>query len=138
MIPVPKARRKPDFSLATINIVFLLLLFFLSVGTIVDSQELGVEAPETSELPLDRLPRPLLLIKSDGQLSLDGGAVMDGTLVEVATNASEGKGGTKNAINILAEANLPGRDLVAVIGRLSAAGLQVKLVTLRDAKPQGG
>ena len=138
MIPIPKARRKPDFSLATINIVFLLLLFFLSVGTIIDPQELGVEAPETNELPLDRLPRPLLLIKQDGQLSLDGETLTDGTFVEVATNASERKDGTKNAINILAAAALPGRDLVEVIGRLSAAGLKVRLVTVRDAKPQGG
>jgi len=134
MIPVPKARRKPDFSLATINIVFLLLLFFLSVGTIVDSQELGVEAPETSELPLDRLPRPLLLIDLDGNLSLDGEALNSETLLSVAKAAGTDKAGAARAINILAAAELPGRDLVNVVAKLSAEGLQTKLVTLRDAK----
>lgn len=135
MIPVPKMRRKPDFSLATINIVFLLLLFFLSVGTIVDSQELGVDAPETSELPLDRLPRPLLLISLNGSLSLDGEALTGETLLTAARAAGRDKAGAERAINILAAAELPGRDLVNIVARLSGQGLQTKLVTLRDAKP---
>ncbi len=133
MIPSSRQHRKPDFSLATINIVFLLLLFFLSVGTIVDSQEIGVDAPETRELPLDRLPRPLLLINERGVLSLDGRALTDEQLVSVAKNASLSQDGTVNPINILADVALPGRELVETVGRLSLAGVEVRLVTLREA-----
>ncbi len=135
MIPVSRQHRKPDFSLATINIVFLLLLFFLSVGTIVDKQEIGIDAPETRELPLDRLPRPLLLISKQGDFSLDGEALQETQLLNAAQAASLGKSGAKQAINILADVQLSGRKLVKTVGQLSAAGLEVRLVTLREASP---
>ena len=61
---LPKTARKIplDFSLTTVNIVLLLIFFFLVSGSLIETEELSVDLAQTTELPLDRLPRPLLLM----------------------------------------------------------------------------
>ncbi|MGR3795333.1 biopolymer transporter ExbD [Vannielia sp. SX4] len=122
-------RRRPDFGLAQVNIVLLLVLFFLVVGTIVETDELAVELSETTDLPLERLPRPLLLIDGEGNWALDGAAMAEADVVEaLRIPPPEGQ---PNAVYILAPRDMPADRLLRTMQVLLPAGRTVKLVTLK-------
>jgi len=122
----PEARRRPEFSLATVNIVLLLVLFFLVAGTIVDEDEAGLMLPETVDLPLDDLPRPLVLVRPDGGLGLDG-VEMDLPEIIAALAAREAA-----AVYLLAPADLPALRVLQLVADLAPLGAEVGLVTLRN------
>ena len=125
-------RTPPDFGLAQVNIVLLLVLFFLVVGTIVETSEQAVRLPETTELPLERLPRPLLLIDGGETWQLDGEALSPldvvALLIENPDNITR--------VHLLVEQDLPADTLFDALRRLEDTGLGVALVTIKtDALP---
>ncbi len=122
-------RRRPDFGLAQVNIVLLLVLFFLVVGTIVENDELAVDLAETSELPLERLPRPLLLIDANGAWSLDGAPMAEAAVVEALK--APPPDGQPNAVYILAPRDMAADRLLRAMQLLLPSGRTVKLVTLK-------
>lgn len=128
LLPPPRRRRKPDFSLTTVNIVFLLLLFYLATGSLIKKSELETDIPVTEELPLERLPRPLLLVAGDG-LFLDGRAVSPLDAAAEARRALDGEG---SFLNVLADRSLPAGDFLDIVAGIQAAGVPVRLVTLRE------
>ena len=65
----------------------------------------------------------------------DGIELSDETLLDAVIAAGTDKTGGSRAINILAASDLPGRNLVNVVARISSAGLKTRLVTLREEKP---
>jgi len=131
--------RTLDFSLTSVNIVFLLLLFFLTAGTLLQDAESEIKAPNTEELPLARLPRPLLSVSSEGDLFLDGKPISAEQLLATAPTAA---GGDEDASSPTAPLPIlyvmPDRDLAAnrflgIVKTIRAAGLwNITLVTIRD------
>jgi len=133
-IPRFRKRTRPDFSLAVVNIIFLLLLFYLATGSLIKPSELATEAPVTRDLPLELLPRPLLLVAADGSLRLDGVPVTQGALAETARRS-----GTELAVlNVLADRAMAGRDFLDVLARLETGGVPLRIVTLRARPAPGG
>jgi len=129
VLPPPRKRRQADFSLAIVNIVLLLVFFFLITGSMVQTGEAEVDLARTSELPLDRLPRPLLLIDQDGQLALDGTALAgDGLAAALQDDPSE-------TLYVLADRNLPADRLLALVHRPELVAISVQLVTLHMREP---
>lgn len=124
-------KRQTDFSLAIVNIVLLLIFFFMLSGSLVENDEMEVDLAHTENLPLDKLPRPLLLLYRDGHYSLDG-AEMDDAALTAALTAVHPK-----TLNLLADRDLPASALVGFLGRPELAGTAVRLVTLhmRRAAP---
>lgn len=131
--------RTLDFSLTSVNIVFLLLLFFLTAGTLLQDAESEIKAPNTEELPLARLPRPLLSISGEGDLFLDGKPISVEQLLATAlavTDAEEDASSSAAPLPILYV--MPDRDLAAnsflgIVKTIRAAGLwNITLVTIRD------
>ncbi len=130
----PAPRRQPDFSLAIVNIVLLLVFFFLITGSLVQQGETEVDLAETSALPLERLPRPLLLIDAAGAMALDGqGVTADGLAAALGPDRPE-------ALYLLADAGLPADRLLGLTARPDLAGISLRLVTLhrRPLPPEGG
>ncbi len=125
-------RPRPGFSLATINIVFLLLLFFLVAGSIVQPGESGIDAPLSQRLPMEYLPRPLLVLDETGALHLDGKPVEPAGLLDAARQEL-GDGG--RYLNILAARDLPAQTLLDLVDLLSAGGIPARIVTVRE-KPR--
>lgn len=126
------ARKLPmDFSLTTVNIVLLLIFFFLVSGSLVETEELSVDLAETADLPLDRLPRPLLLMDVGDKLILGGAAVTPDTL---ATALAPLLSPDAPRLHILADRDVPAGALVALIQRPDLQGVEVKLITLRQFK----
>ena len=137
ILPAPAPRRRHDFALTMINIVFLLLLFFLTTGSLTNRDEAQSGVPVTKDLPLERLPRPLLLLQRDGGLSLDGHPVTADTAGAAAQNAVAAKGKADAALNVLADPTIPASALLALAERLRGEGLSIRLVTVRQAPKTG-
>lgn len=131
IIPAPKQRRQHDFTLTMINIVFLLLLFFLTTGSLTNRNEAQSAVPVTRDLPLKRLPRPLLLLQLDGSLFLDGRAVARGDLVAAAKAAVAASGRADTPLNVLAQPDMPSAPFLAATETLRSAGIPVRIVTVR-------
>ncbi|WP_353646408.1 biopolymer transporter ExbD [Mesorhizobium sp. WSM2239] len=125
-IPSRPKRRRPDFSLAVINIVFLLLLFYLATGRLITQGELMTDVPLTQHLPLDHLPRPLLLVTADGSLFLDGAPVSMDALPGAARKAAD----NSQFLNILAERTVQADKFVDILARINTANVPVRIVTL--------
>jgi biopolymer transport protein ExbD len=127
---LPSRPRRPrhDFSLTVINIVFLLLLFYLATGSLIKRNEVETDVPVTLDLPLERLPRPLLLIAADHSLSLDGAPLTMDELPAMAREAVSAGG----FLNVLADRSMAGRDFLEVLARVDTAGVPVRIVTMRE------
>lgn len=141
-LPPPRPARQPDFSLATVNIVLLLVLFFLVVGSPAGEAERAVTLPETRTLPLDALPRPLLALAPGGAMELDG-APIDAAGLVARIEGGNGDGtrdGTGagmgdeplTALHLLVPRDLAALELLALSDLIAGAGAQVVLVTLRQ------
>jgi len=131
LLPRPAPRFRPDFSLATVNIVLLLLLYFLVAGDPAAETERAIVPPSTRNLPLEGLPRPLLVARPGGALELDGVAV---TLPAVMDRIAAG---TLPRVHLLVSREHPARALLDLAARLAGAGAELRLVTLRPSRPDG-
>ena len=118
-----------DFSLPAINVILLLLFFFIVSGTVTARNETEIAPPVTEDLPLDRLPRPLLLLAPDGSFWLDGSTIAPGDLLEAA--ASRRAMAKRDVpINLLAAQDMNAAPFLDVMATLRAAGMPVRIVTL--------
>ncbi|MCT7374129.1 biopolymer transporter ExbD [Chelativorans salis] len=130
-IPAPRRRPKPDFSLTMVNVVFLLLLFYLAAGTLVSQSEFEAEAPVTADLPLERLPRPLLLVT-------EGGAFLDGARVDGEALVDRIREAAADAafLNVLADRDMPAAQFLGVVAEAGKAGAPIRIVTVRQPQEE--
>ncbi len=126
LLPPPPRRSAPDFSIATVNIVLLLVLFFLVAGSIVAESEQGFDLPETTDLPLADLPRPLIVLQPGGETLLDGARLDPAAITERLL--AEGAG----TAHVLTARDMPARALMDLLAALEPAGLETSLITLRS------
>lgn len=134
----PKTRERMEFALPTINIIFLLMLYFLVAGTIIQKNEMSITPPETARVPTDRLPRPLLLIDGDGNLFLDGLKVDRSQLVPAVVARVASITGDAKHLNILAPADMSAIPFLQVLTALDAANVPLKVVTVPEDQPGSG
>lgn len=122
---LPRPRRNGEPALPMINVVFLLLIFFLMSAQIAAPPPLDVAPPraEHSESPRTDLR---LFISADGTLGLGD---ISGSAALAALAATPGRGDA--TLLIRADAALPAQTLAAVLARLSALGFgRVQLATI--------
>jgi biopolymer transport protein ExbD len=128
-----RPRRPSENIVPLINVVFLLLIFFMLTGS------LRAPAPLEIELPSDAEPSapgavpegvPVLMLAATGELALDGRIVSpDEVSSLLATQAA-----TRPSIALHADARAPARIVLPLLERLERAGFeQVDLVTDRIA-----
>lgn len=128
LAPRVKRRERMEFALPTINIIFLLMLYFLIAGTIVQKDELSVSPPVSTEAATDRLPRPLLVISDAGTFTLDGMPVSTDDLVAAATAAISDPLAETQQLNVLAPREMAAAPFLEILGVLGAGGVPVRLV----------
>ncbi|MCE7027657.1 biopolymer transporter ExbD [Jiella avicenniae] len=114
----------------TINIVFLLLLFFLLAGTLTAPGESEIDPARVGADAGERLPRPLLAITEDGTLSLDGRRIARAELAKAVADLAAPDGDETPVLYVLAARDLSGSVLVQILGEASAAGAATSLVVL--------
>lgn len=119
-------RKKAEPTIALINIVFLMLIFFLVSGTLAQPLDGDLELIETSELE-GREPPDALVLHADGRLSYRGEAKAD---ISVFLSGREGDDLAK--VRIVPDRNAEADTLVDISRALRAAGaVEVVIVTER-------
>ena len=120
--------------LPMVNVVFLLLVFFMLVGRIAPSDELSVLPPvsQSKETATGELAR--LLISADGRMALDGQTLYVTSLSSVVTARLQ----RDPAVSILLRADgaLDADRLIRVMEILRQAGVkELTLQTKGEAQP---
>lgn len=121
-LPSPQPRKAFDSSLAIINIVLLLIFFFLTTGSLMSSRTVEVALPETTKLPLDLLPKPLLTVDTEGAMTLDGLPIEAGTLAGLLIDSP--------SLHVLADRELSAAGLLEMLDDEALIAVEVLLVTL--------
>lgn len=125
MIRAAPQRRTRNSTIALINVVFLLLIFFLIAGTIAPPLDPELDLINTTDLE-GREPPDALVLRADGTLSFRG----------VQTEAARfmvGRGG--QAVRIVPDRNVSGKRLIEITGNLRRLGAtSVILVTEQALK----
>ena len=96
-----------------INIVFLLLLFFLIAGQIAPPMSQEVALVDTDDMPSSPPPGGVVVL-ADGRMMRDGKAVRRSDII--ATLQPE------TALRLVPDRSLPARDLVRIVRELRGAG----------------
>jgi biopolymer transport protein ExbD len=141
-----RAVRKIDSEeriLPLINVVFLLLIFFMLAGRLTDSEPFRVTPPESAEAAPPQAPAEMpreatLLLAADGRLSLDGVVLQQSALPAAMAGRLAGNSGL--AVRLKADGAAEAAEVVAVMEILRDAGIaRVQLFTqsLRDGLPGG-
>jgi biopolymer transport protein ExbD len=119
----PPRRARGENIVPMINIVFLLLIFFLLTATIAPPDPFPLTPPEAEGVEAEVAPGTPLHVAADGTVAL--GPLRD----EAAWTALQGHEG---ALVLRADAALPGVDLAALLMRLATLGLtEVDLTVAR-------
>ncbi|SLN45048.1 ExbD/TolR family protein [Ruegeria meonggei] len=112
MIRSIRPRRKRDSTIALINVVFLMLIFFLIAGTVATPLDPDLNLVDTSELE-GREPPDALVLHQDGALSFRG------TPTDPETYMAERDPGP---VRIVPDRDAPGTRLIEVTGALRRLG----------------
>lgn len=119
-----RSRTKPEPTIALINVVFLMLIFFLVAGTI--SQPLDTKVTLINTATLDPASPPdALIILPDGTLRYRGEEIGD---VSDYLGQSD-----SDFVRIVPDRALSAQKLVEIGSQLQAAGASsIRIVTQRD------
>ena len=125
--PAPRARREP--TIALINIVFLMLIFFMAAATLAPPLDGDLRLVRTEDLD-GRAPPDALVIHADGRLVYRGEVLPDAAAYMQTAYAN---GGEKvRDVRIVPDADLPAPALIRLGEALRAAGAErVVMVTER-------
>ncbi|MBT8455411.1 MAG: biopolymer transporter ExbD [Rhodobacteraceae bacterium] len=120
------SRRRTDSLVPMINVVFLLLIFFLMTATIAPVPPFELTEPEAEALAAGQ-GGDTLFIGPDGALAFAG---VQGTAAMTALARREGD----SPLDIRADAGLPATRLAGLLGELAALGIdETRLITV-DAR----
>ncbi|MEM9637715.1 MAG: biopolymer transporter ExbD [Pseudomonadota bacterium] len=118
----PPKRRRTESIVPMINVVFLLLIFFLMTSQLATPQPFDVTPPEAST-ESDAEAEPVLFVNESGRMSIDG-EEGDAALASLTARSDE-----TTVIQLHADANLEAVQLARILRDLGEAGLsQVELV----------
>lgn len=146
----PDSGRRPPLEpvLPLINVVFLLLIFFMVAGQLAPRPEGDAEAPGSESAATDENPDQLMLVlDTDGQLLHEGKPVDAETVAALvdarrgerqrqAANAEDGDAPGQEPVRLLADAGTPLKNLRAKLDVLREAGIEeVRLVTRSESAP---
>lgn len=125
-LPRPAEKVGLDFSLAIVNIVLLLILFFLATGQLLNPPAQDVDLSETSELPLDALPSPILVVSAEGAWELDGIPVAPDLLGTAVADLPQ-----PVVLHVMINRDAPATTLMEVLASPDLTETEMRLVTVR-------
>ncbi|MCC5853822.1 MAG: biopolymer transporter ExbD [Alkalimonas sp.] len=120
--PEPRPDQTEARILPLINVVFLLLIFFMIAGSLTVSEPFEVLPPSSASEGVHEQDSVLILLGRDGQLALDHDSTSEAELLrrlEVRLTAEPGL-----LITLKADGQLPGNQLVRFTQALHGIGVQ--------------
>lgn len=131
-VPRPQPKRQPESTLALINIVFLLLIFFLIAGTLAPPIDQEVRLINAAE-PDPAEPPDALAVLADGTLRFRGVATDIET--HIAMLREKTGDGDALAVRLFPDKELPAEKLIDIAADLRKAGAgSVRVVTERGGQ----
>ena len=113
-----------------VNVVFLLLIFFMLVGRIAPNDSLDISLPVSSSGQAQSDELTHIAIAADGRMVLDGDELDMSALIGVVADMV--KEDSRTRFELKADANLEANQLILVMEVLRQAGVQeLALVTER-------
>jgi biopolymer transport protein ExbD len=133
-INLEKGRKARIEMLPLIDIVFLLLVFFIyAMLSMAVHRALPVSLPESTTARIDKQSLLSVTVKSDGSVYLDKEQVPLQFLAEALKRKARGKEGA--AVLLFADRNLPYQSLFRVLDQIRMAGLsRISLQAEADQK----
>ncbi|WP_295813123.1 biopolymer transporter ExbD [uncultured Nitratireductor sp.] len=130
----PTQTRQRESTIALINIVFLMLIFFLVAGTLTPPLDNDVSLISTVEANPSEPPNALF-VTEEGELRLRG-ATTDARNFMIARTETLGETAAKELeVKVAADRDLPAAKLVDIVGALKAAGAsKISIITERAAE----
>jgi len=127
----PRPRNDEERILPLINIVFLLLIFFMLAGRLAASDPFEIAPPHSASEGPAASQEMLVLVGADGQLALDGEIMEEAALeARVAERLSASEGAQ---VRLKADGRAEATRVVAVMEFLRAAGVErLRLLTLPE------
>lgn len=128
-LPATPVRRSSDWVLQLINIVFLLLMFFLVNGTIASQQDGQVEPPKSILIEAANPPSDAVFVTSGGAIRYFGDDV---TIQQIGQRVEN----RNLPLRIVADRRLQAVRLLDVLSELRGRGFNnISLITTRDVVP---
>mgnify|MGYP006449788659 CR=1 FL=1 len=118
--------------LPLINIVFLLLIFFMVAGQLAASDRFAIEPPSSGS---ENNPegRVTVLVGTDERLAVDGESVAMGALSDTVSTMLDA--GTDRQVQVKADGRVPALRVVAVMEQLRDAGAEgIDLLTVTEGE----
>ena len=120
-----------------IDVVFLLLIFFMVSTTFTRETQLSVDLPEATGLQRDELPRQIeILISENGSYRVNGRALVDARMRTLqAALYEESEGDTTLPMVISADAQAAHQDVVRAMDAAGQMGFT--RLTIASVQPAG-
>lgn len=126
LAPIPP-RRRPDPMIALINIVFLMLVFFLVAAAVAPPLERGVALVQADRLD-GRAPPDAAVILADGTMLYRGAEITSGGYLAARLSETREDAG----LRLVPDRDLPAAQLLAIATDLRRAGAaEIWIVTER-------
>ncbi|MDF2368030.1 biopolymer transporter ExbD [Sneathiella sp.] len=129
LTPPKKLRSDPENTIPLINVVFLMLIFFLIAGTIAAPVSRELTPAETREMPTVPAKTDVVQIHNDGAIMYLGKRMSVDEVLEMfpATEMSE-------PVKVIADKTLNAVRLVEILEKFRAAGHQkIRLITVKGS-----
>ena len=124
-----KAKPQREPTIALINIVFLMLVFFMVAGTLAQPLDPSLTLVETRELE-GQAPPNALVVYPDGRIAFEGNDQADAATFVASLSEED-----RETVRLVPDRALPAAALVNLTRELRTAGAQrVMLVTERALK----
>jgi biopolymer transport protein ExbD len=122
----PKRQREPIGPL--VDVVFLLLVFFLLAGTLEPVKTIEVDPPQSEHASSPESDRVRVLVDAKGRIGVEGQVVDAEALSQAIALGMDGD--TPRAVQIEADANAATGSVLALLKRLRSLGVEeLELVT---------
>lgn len=123
-----------DAIMPLINIVFLLLIFFLVAGRLSSAEPFKVAAPFGESTNTSEEPAPLILVGGDGALALDGAVVTEEALITaLALRSAEAP---SLLVRLKPDATAKAAEIARLMEALKAAGVSRIMLLTRFARSE--
>ncbi len=127
-----RARNDDDSVLPLINVVFLLLIFFMLAGHLAAGDPFVIEPPKSQSEGQNTPQDMLILVSADGRFALDGVEMSEEALIEAATQRLQLQENTEDVtLRLKTDGGTPANRIVELMQRLRQAGFKsLKLLTI--------
>ncbi len=129
-LPDTEPKKSAENILPLINVVFLMLIFFLVSATLKPFAELDVKPAEAIGAARTENSPDTVLVDADGKISYEGAIITTGELTQRLRIRLEQ--GAMARLKILPDKSLSGLQLVDVLSAVTASGAKhISLITAR-------